>query len=157
MSLSIIPFSAELQPYFDRFNRDWIVKYFHVEPIDELVLGNPQEHIIDKGGEVWFAELNGTIVGAYGMLARDDGNFEFTKLGISAEAKGQKLGQKLLHHCYERARARGAKKVIIYTSSILKNANDLYRGEGFVDMVISAEDREHYERADVFLERNLVQ
>ncbi|MBN8542776.1 MAG: GNAT family N-acetyltransferase [Alphaproteobacteria bacterium] len=155
MTLSILPYKPDYQPYFDRYNRAWIAKYFFVEPIDELVLSNPDEHIIQKGGELWFAEMNGKIVGCYAMIARDDGNFEFSKLGIAPEAKGQKLGQKLLHHAYARAKERGAERLIIYTHSSLKTACELYEQEGFVPMQVCASEKNRYARCDTLLERTL--
>jgi len=155
MTLRILPFSPEHQPYFDRLNRDWIVKYFTLEPIDEQVLSDPAQHIIAKGGEVWFASLNGEIVATYALLAREDGDFEFSKLGVATQAKGQKLGQRLLHHAYERAKARGAKKLIIYTNSALHNACQLYRDEGFVDKDCSPSEKSRYARCDTLIERSL--
>lgn len=155
MSITILPYQPSYQPAFDQLNRAWITQYFRVEPIDERVLGNPEEHIIAKGGEVWFASLNGTIIGTYALLARADGNFEFSKLGIAPEAKGQKLGQRLLHHAYHRARSRGAQQLIIYTHSSLKTACTLYRDEGFTDMENCEEEKARYERCDTLLERDL--
>lgn len=155
MSIAILPYQSEYQPYFDRYNRAWIAKYFFVEPIDELVLTNPHEHIISKGGECWFAEMNGQIVGCYAMIARDDGNFEFSKLGIAPEAKGQKLGHRLLYHALDRAKERGAKKIIIYTHSSLTTACKLYRDEGFVDIVGCDNEKNRYARCDTLLERSI--
>jgi hypothetical protein len=34
-------------------NIEWLSKYFKIEPKDELVLSNPQEEIIDKGGMIF--------------------------------------------------------------------------------------------------------
>jgi GNAT superfamily N-acetyltransferase len=155
MQLSIIPYQPKYQPYFDRYNRAWIVKYFRVEPIDELVLSDPETHIITKGGEVWFAEIDGAILGTYALLARDDGNFEFSKLGVAPEAKGKRLGQRLLHHAYQRAKTRGAQKLIIYTNSSLINACKLYRDEGFIDMQVCESEKARYARCDLLIERGL--
>lgn len=155
MPLTITPYQPNYQPYFDRYNRAWIAQYFFVEPIDELVLTNPEEHIINKGGELWFIEMNGAIVGCYALIAREDANFEFSKLGIAPEAKGQKLGQTLLHHAYARAKARGASKLIIYTHSSLTTACQLYRDEGFTDMQDCDSEKSRYARCDTLLERNL--
>ena len=155
MSISIVPYKTEYQPYFDQYNREWITKFFWMEPLDEQVLTRPDEYIIAKGGEVWFAKMGDAIVGTYALLARPDGTFEFSKLGVAAKARGQKIGQKLLRHSYERAKARGSDKVIIFTSSSLKTANQLYRDEGFVDLALSDEEKLRYKRADVFLERPL--
>jgi hypothetical protein len=44
-------------------NIEWLSKYFKIEPKDELVLSNPQEEIIDKGGMIFYAKYNEVIVG----------------------------------------------------------------------------------------------
>jgi hypothetical protein len=42
-------------------NIEWLSKYFKIEPKDELVLSNPQEEIIDKGGMIFISEVVGTV------------------------------------------------------------------------------------------------
>ena len=37
-NISIIDFLPEHQPWFDRFNRQWIEADFEVEPVDEYVM-----------------------------------------------------------------------------------------------------------------------
>lgn len=155
-AIRILPFQPDRAHHFDRVNRDWIKTHFWLEPFDELVLTKPQEMIIDKGGEVWFAELDGEIVAASALLYYAPDIFEFSKLGVDKKARGHKLGQKLLHHCRDRARARGAHSLYIFTSSTLKTANELYRTEGFADLALSDEERKRYQRADVFLELPLL-
>ena len=45
MELTIHEYKPEYQPWFEKFNRDWIEKYFWMEPIDTAVLQHPDEHI----------------------------------------------------------------------------------------------------------------
>lgn len=42
-------FSPELASYFTDLNRAWIERYFTIEPLDEVVLTNPQTYVINKG------------------------------------------------------------------------------------------------------------
>lgn len=155
MQPSIVPYQPEYQPYFYQFNRAWISKFFTMEPVDETMLSAPEEHIIAKGGEIWFAKAENDIVGAYALLARADGNFEFSKLGVADQAKGHGIARKLLHHAFARAKSRGAQKISILSNSALKTACQLYRDEGFIDIESSEEDRKRYARVDTFLERTL--
>lgn len=155
MNLAILPYSAERAPYFDRFNRDWITRFFWLEPFDELLLTDPKTHIIDPGGELWFAALDGQIVGACALLKGEDGSFEFSKLGLVPEAKGKGISRVLLHHCMDRARARGATVLRIFTHSSLATACAIYRDEGFVDVAIPEEEKARYQRADTLLRFDL--
>lgn len=150
--IRILPYDPAYASHFDRLNRDWIQTFFWVEPFDEQMLTRPQEMIIDKGGEIWFAELDGEIIGASALLYYAPGIFEFSKLGVDKKARGRKIGQKLLRHIIDRARERGAHNIYIFTNSSLKTACDLYRAEGFTDLQLNDAERARYQRADTFLE-----
>lgn len=147
----ILPFHPSRAPYFDRFNRAWISKFFWIEPFDEELLTDPQRIIIDAGGEVWFAAIDGNIVGTCALLASGDGMFEFSKLGLSDDAKGRGISRLLLHHCIARARRRGAHTLRIFTHSSLATACAIYRSEGFADIPMSAEEKARYARGDTLL------
>jgi hypothetical protein len=40
-----------------KLNRSWIEKYFVMEPVDEEVVSNPEEHILHDGGTILFAAI----------------------------------------------------------------------------------------------------
>lgn len=147
----IVPFSPERAPYFDQYNRAWITKFFWLEPFDEILLTKPDEIIIAKGGEIWFAELDGKPVATFALLKGEDGTFEFSKLGVAPEAKGRGISRHLLHHAIHRARLRGAHTLRIFTHSSLVTACALYRAEGFRDIIIPEEEKSRYQRADTLL------
>ncbi len=147
----ILPFTPERAPYFDQFNRDWITRFFWLEPFDETLLTQPRHSIIAPGGEIWFAEENGKVLGTCALIKSEDGIFEFSKLGLAPDAKGRGISRTLLHHCINRARHRGAHTLRIFTHSSLKTACDLYRAEGFRDVTIPEAERARYQRADTLL------
>lgn len=150
--ISIIPFAAEHAPLFDRLNRAWIELYFSIEPLDEQVLTKPEEMIIATGGEIWFAALNGSLIGTCALLPHAEGMFEFTKLGVSEEARGHGVAKALLRHCAERSRALGAHTLRIFTSTKLLPACTLYRAEGFQEVAMSPEERARYKRGDIMFD-----
>ena len=43
---------------FKSLNLEWLDTYFKVEPIDELVLNNPEREVIDKGGFIFMIQKN---------------------------------------------------------------------------------------------------
>ena len=148
-TITIVPYSDARAPYFDRFNRAWIEQYFSVEPFDDRVLTNPKKMIIDTGGEVWFAEHDGNIVGAAALMVLEPGLFEFTKLGLDPAARGKGIARALLRHCIARARDHGHPTLRIFTSTKLTPANTLYRSEGFIEVAMSEEQKKRYRRADI--------
>ena len=139
----------EHAPIFDRLNRAWIEELFVIEPSDDKVLLNPQHHIIDTGGEIWFAAWEGEIVATYALMPESLGIYEFAKLGVDKNARGRGLARTLLRHSKERARANGAHTLRILTNSQLVAANTLYRSEGFIEVPLSDEQRARYDRVDI--------
>ena len=152
MSITIIPFDAKHASVFDRLNRAWIEEYFCIEPLDEQVLTKPEEMIIATGGEIWFAALDGHVVGTCALLPHAPGMFEFTKLGVSEEARGHGVAKALLRHCANRARALDAHTLRIFTSTKLLPACTLYRAEGFQEVAMSQEERARYKRGDIMFD-----
>lgn len=60
----IICWKQKYRNDFIRLNREWIERYFRLEPCDLKILGNPEAEIIDKGGEIFFAVENDAVIGA---------------------------------------------------------------------------------------------
>ncbi len=157
MTVTILPFTADLAPDFDRLNRTWIEHYFTVEPFDDLVLTQPEKMIIEPGGEIWFGALDGEIVGVCALLNYAPGIFEFTKLGVDEKARGHGVARALLRFCRDRAHAKGADILKIFTNASLKPANALYVSEGFVEIPLTEAERSRYKRCDIIYDLPLNQ
>ncbi len=149
MTITILPFAAEYAPIFDRLNRAWIQELFTIEPFDDLVLTQPRKMILDTGGEIWFAALNGEVIAACALLPFAQGIFEFTKLGVDEKARGAGVARALLSHCQTRAKEKGAHTLKIFTSTRLGPANALYRSAGFIEIEMSPAQKARYARADI--------
>ena len=88
--LQIIPFKKPYSTDFYKLNKEWLETYFYVEPLDEDVLSQPEKYIINKGGYIFFAKLNDTIVGTYAFMPlKDIDGFELTKMAVLPEMRGQ--------------------------------------------------------------------
>ena len=66
--LKIVDFDAAYADHFKRLNLVWLERYFQVEPIDRAVLSNPEEAIIKPGGMIFFALLDGAVVGTCALI-----------------------------------------------------------------------------------------
>lgn len=66
--IEIIPFSDDLQDYIKILNYEWLEKYFRIEEGDRVSLSDPKKEIIEKGGFIFYAKLNGEIVGTASLL-----------------------------------------------------------------------------------------
>lgn len=141
---------AEKKAFYN-LNEEWLRTFFYVEPFDEEVLSNPDMHIIDKGGHIFFAKLNGEIVGTVALMPLPKQNtFELTKMAVSPKHRGQNIGQQLMVYCLEFAKNMGLPNLILYSSRKLENAIYIYRKYGFVEIPVEADC--HYKRCDIKME-----
>jgi len=151
MCLKIIPFTADNTNAFYNLNIEWLSALFEVEPFDKQVLSNPETYIINKGGFIFFAQLNNTIVGTFALLPLPEQQaYELTKMAVSPDCRGQKIGQKLLEFCVDFATRKNDFRLLLYSSRKLENAIHLYRKYGFVE--IPVEDHCAYKRCDIKME-----
>lgn len=151
-TVEIIPFSSDLKGPIKILNIEWLKKYFRVEEKDELVLSNPQEEIIDKGGMIFYARSNNEILGTASLMKIDDITFELSKMAVSDKAQGLGIGNKLLVHCLAVAEENNIKKLVLYSNRILLPAIHLYEKFGFVEVSLG---NISYERANIKMEKTI--
>jgi len=130
-AVEIVDFSYELKEYFKTLNLEWLEKYFTVEERDFNILMNPESEIIHKGGYVFFARLNGEIVGTGALLRVDDETFEIVKMAVKEREQGKQVGKRLTAALIHKAKAEDAKHIILKTDNKLWAAVNLYRKSGF--------------------------
>ncbi len=80
-SFEIIPFSPALQPHFESINKAWVTQYFSLEPFDLAQLENPEQTILEKGGEIIFAKIGERIAGTVALIPSEEGVWEMIKMG----------------------------------------------------------------------------
>ncbi|SMO73432.1 GNAT family N-acetyltransferase [Solitalea koreensis] len=147
--VKIIDYQPEHQPHFEALNKSWIVKYFHLEPIDKAVLEHPKEHIYDHGGLIIMAQYDGKIVGTVALKRIDEHSLEMTKMAVDENYQGFKIGLKLGEAILQKARDLKARKVILYSNRKLVPAISLYRKLGFIEVPV---EPGKYERCDIKME-----
>lgn len=148
--LSIVDFEPQYAQAFHDINLQWIEELFEPEPIDLEVLKDPQKHILDRGGIVLIALLDGKPVGAGALKRSGEQGFELTKMGVLPEAQGHKVGGKLLAALVEKARELKASELYLLSSHKCAAAVHLYEKFGFVhDKHVMATHGGEYDRCDV--------
>ena len=146
MKLKIIPFHSKYTQDFYNLNVEWLEKYFYVEPYDEKVLSNPQKHIIETGGYIFFIKNETKIIGTIALIDQQT-YFELSKMAILPEYRGQKMGQKLIEYCINFAKQKKWKSITLYSHKKLVPAINLYKKVGFVEVPLERDV--HYERANI--------
>ncbi len=149
----IVPYQPSLAGDFARLNRRWLEEYFTVEPLDEAYLGDPEGHIIQPGGEIFFALEGDRVIGCCAAKLQDNGDFELAKLAVDPSAQGRGLGRILAREVIEFALGRGAQKVVLVSNSRLVPAIKLYESLGFEHKPFPMP--RPYIDADVYMELSL--
>jgi ribosomal protein S18 acetylase RimI-like enzyme len=145
----LVDYIPAYQPHFERLNRWWIEKYFTVEPVDVDVLGNPDKHIMAKGGDIIFAAVGENIVGTVALKPIDAVSAEMTKMAVDEAYQGHKIGWKLAEGILGLARKKGLEKVILYSNTRLAPAISMYQKLGFREIPV---EEGRYVRSDIKME-----
>lgn len=148
VEIQIVEYTPEHQPWFEKLNRNWIEKYFWMEPIDVQVLENPEEHIIQKGGTILMAMLNKKVAGTVALKHVSPGMYEFTKMAVDAQYRGKGIGWALSEAAIEKAKQLGGHTIILYSSTLLAPAIALYKKIGFKEVALDGP----YKRSDIKME-----
>lgn len=151
--MEIIPFDPEYREDFKKLNTAWLQKYFWIEPHDEEVLGNPENYIINPGGMIFFVKDNEKIVGTVALMKMEEGIFELTKMAVTPEYQGKKVGQQLMEHTINYAKKVGWISLIIYSNRKLENAIYIYKKFGFREIPIG--ENNPYSRGDIKMQLDL--
>lgn len=144
--IQIVDYRNEHQPYFEKFNRQWIEELFVMEPVDEFVVSNPGIAILDGGGAILMGLYQGNIAGTVALRKVDDTTYEFTKMAVDADFRRRGIAEALSYASFIKAKVLGASKVILYSNTKNAGAIKLYEKLGFVHVPVEAGV---YERANV--------
>lgn len=151
-AIEIIDYLPGHQPYFEKFNRRWIEQYFVMEPIDEFVLTEPEDALLKPGGAILMAAYMGEIAGTVALRKIDAFTYEFTKMAVDEKFQRKGIAGALSIASFEKAKALGARKVVLYSNSRLKPAIRLYEKLGFKHLPVNNME---YKRSDVKMEIDL--
>ena len=150
--IEIIDFSDDLSEHIKTLNFEWLKEYFCVEEGDQISLSNPKKYIVDKGGYIFYAILNGEVVGTASILKKNETIYELGKMTVTNKAQGNGIGTKLLEHSLDFAKKREIKTLILYSNTILESAIHLYKKYGFEEIELESG---LYERANIKMEKRL--
>ena len=134
---------------FARLNREWLEKYFRVEPIDAKVLDNPRDSVIRDGGVILYLLTGDVVAGTVALKYQGKGIYELTKMAVTDGYQGQGFGRLLLRAVIDRYQDLGGNCLYLESHSSLTAALTLYESAGFChEAPPSPSD---YERADVYM------
>jgi putative acetyltransferase len=152
IDLAIRDFKPGDEVAFRKLNEEWITRYFSVEPKEEALLADPQGTILDPGGRIFFAVLDGQPVGCCALRAIAPGEFEVAKMAVTESCQRSGIGRRLLEKVIAEARAIGAHRLYLETNIKLSTAIRLYESMGFRHLPPERIVPSSYARANVYME-----
>ena len=99
--------------------------------IAEIVKGF-LEHFEPARERCWIAEMDGARVGCVFLVQKNRATAKLRLLLVEPRARGTGLGRRLVDECIAFARAKGYRKLVLWTHAHLAAARHIYRAVGFV-------------------------
>lgn len=131
MQISIIPYEDQYRDVFKTMNLEWLDLYNLTEQPDIDVLNDPRGTIIKNGGAIFLARVNDEIAGSAALIDEHDGIYELAKMAVAESFRNKGISRLLIEKCIAEARARGGRKIILFSNHQLKAALSLYEKYGF--------------------------
>ncbi len=153
--VEVVEFADRWAADFARLNYEWIEKFFAIEPHDREILDDPQKCVIEAGGQIFIALVDGRAAGTVAMIPATAEVVELTKMAVSPAFQRLGIGRQLISRCIEFARDREFATIFLETHSSLAPAISLYRTAGFLD--VPSDPNSLYARADVRMELAIMQ
>ena len=152
-ALTIVPYRPAHRAAWQALNEGWLAAGgFAVEGKDRAVIDDPEGVVLASGGHIFIAEREGQAVGCCALLPMADGGWEVAKMTVAPAARSLGLARRLLEACEATARAAGAHRLYLETSSTLAPARALYDRFGFTPLPPAPSP---YVRCDVWMEKRL--
>lgn len=148
--VNIIDFNENYAYDFAQLNFEWLKNYFYIEEYDKKVLSNPKKYILDEGGHILIALIDGKVVGTVALIKRENDVFELSKMAVTEEYQGLRIGQKLIYACIDYAGRIGAKRLFLDSNTKLIPAIALYGKVGFREIPVPKDTP--YERCNIRME-----
>jgi len=147
-SITIRPYCKQDQKDFRELNLAWLKEYFNLSPYDYEQLDNPQESILEKGGEIFVACHEGMVIGTISLVHKTDCECEISKMTVAKEFRGKNIGKYLMEYAIERACLNNYKSISLYANHRLESAIHIYKKFGFKEIEVDQEGLKYGERCN---------
>ena len=148
-NIEIIEYDEKFHAEFKRMNLDYLDKYNLTESHDMIILDNPEEIVLRRGGFLWFAKAGEEIVGTVGIMNEGHDIFELIKMCVAENWRGKGISKLLMETCLQKVKELGGEKLFLFSNHQLQTALKLYEKYGFKNVEVTDSP---FETADVKME-----
>lgn len=148
-AVEIIEYDEKYHSDFKRMNLDYLDKYNLTESHDMIILDNPEEIVIGRGGFIWLAKAGNEIVGTVGIMPEGHGIFELIKMCVAESWRGKGISKLLMETCLQKVKELEGEKLFLFSNHQLQTALKLYTKYGFKNVEVTDSP---FETADVKME-----
>ena len=89
-------------------------------------------YIAGEGGEAFVIDGDSGLLACVSYCPIEGGRFQLKRIYLGRDLRGTGMGLTLLHHVEDRARARGAKTMELWSDTRFGRAHRFYEREGYV-------------------------
>ena len=150
----IVGYENKYQEAYFQLNKQWIEKYWTLEPHDIEQMTNPRKQILEQCGHIFVALFENKPVGVVALCKLHDSpyDYELAKLAVDPKIQRKGIGRKLCEYAVDWASKSGAKALFLESNTKLRPAIALYRKLGFKEL---PEYHPAYARGDIQMELKL--
>ena len=148
-NIEIIEYDEKFHADFKRMNLEYLDKYNLTESHDMIILDNPGETVIGRGGFIWLAKAGNEVVGTVGIMPEGHGIFELIKMCVAESWRGRGISKLLMETCLQKVKELGGEKLFLFSNHQLQTALKLYTKYGFKNVEVTDSP---FETADVKME-----
>ena len=151
--LKIVAYQPRYATSFFELNKAWLEAHFLIEPYDLKVLRNPQEMVLDRGGDIFFGTIGEEVVATFALTPTAPASMELNKMAVRKDWQSKGIGHRLMSFALAHCESLQVEVLELYSHTKLQSALHLYRKFGF-EVTPMAEDCV-YDRADIRMIRTL--
>ena len=143
-------FEPQYREDFIRLNREWIERYFRIEPSDEKMFIHVED-IITGGGQIFLAiDEENEVVGCCALVSHPEKQcHELAKMAVTPKAQGRGISRMLGESLVDYARQNGVRQIYLEGNARLEASIALYRKLGFHEIPLQGNA---YERCDILMQ-----
>lgn len=149
LDFQIVDFRPEHKQGWKEINEAWVTEDFFMEEIDHQQCNHPEKYILEPGGQILIAIMDGKVVGTVGLQKDGEGIYEMIKMAVDKKYRGYGIGKALCVASIERAKALDAKLFYLLSNTKAAVAINLYRRLGFKEVAL---EHPEWERANIQME-----